>query len=304
MLSDHEKYHPPVKHIRLELNQNISNTELFKKIELPTSVTIEKILWHQGFFLNRKRLEKIPNQFKAKDEIDIYYFEREPLDLNLEAQTILWQGDGIIAVNKPAWLPTQGSRVSTRFSFEEKVRELTGLKYLNALHRLDRQTSGLVLFATNLEAERYYMKQFHDQKIQKTYLAYVFPKSQKEEWEVSGYLKKNFKKLPLNIYKLFKQEEKNSKFSHTKFRVLQTTEDFSLVEAKPLTGRTHQIRVHLSYSGCPIIGDELYGGRRNSSSRILLHASEIQINYLSKKKISPLTLKAPLPNDFKIIHSS
>ncbi|MBF0491470.1 MAG: RNA pseudouridine synthase [Deltaproteobacteria bacterium] len=299
MTTDAYRYNPPVKYYSFTLEKTISGRNLLpylsQQLNLATE-NIQKALFHGGCYLNKKRLNEqdLKHPFKANSEIELYLFSREPEAIPISSQHILLKENGLLAVNKPAWLPVQGSRASTRFGLQEQVRDFTGLKNLNALHRLDRQTSGIVLFAYDKKTEAYFMKQFHDQKIKKSYLALVSPAAAEKEWIVEGYLQRDFRKLPLNVYRLYEKEQKNSRWSKTEFKVLEANEKVTLIEARPLTGRTHQIRVHLASKGHPILGDDLYGSPLQST-RILLHAHRLSFQMADGKEVR---IEAPVPGDF------
>ena len=130
------------------------------------------------------------------------------------------------------------------------------LKFLRHVHRLDAETTGILLFAKSIGAVETISDLFEGRKMEKTYLAVVAQRPKQTEWTCRLKLAPD----PLHPGKM-KVDARNGKESETHFKVLDATGNYSLIEAKPLTGRTHQIRIHLLESGLPIVGDELYGKR-------------------------------------------
>jgi RluA family pseudouridine synthase len=298
-IMDRQRYNPPVQHYSHPVLKKQAAKDLFRELEekLDLKTTrLNQILWQGGLYYQGKRLDEktLPAFFSDGALLEIYFFLKEPEEISLSEKEILYQAEGILAYNKPAWLPVQGSRVSIRYGLQEQLRTLTGISHLNAIHRLDRQTSGVVLFAENKKTEALLMKLFHDQKIAKKYLAWTSSLPKEEKWEMKGYLQRDFRRLPLNVYRFYSREQKNSRFSQTQFQILKTQQNYALVEAKPSTGRTHQIRVHLSYSSSPILGDDLYGGKMEVAERILLHAEELGFSWKNRE----IKITAPIPGDF------
>ncbi|MFO1519094.1 MAG: RNA pseudouridine synthase [bacterium] len=262
---------------------------------------LEKAIWHGGFYLNKQRLteQTFPLHFEKGSEIDFYCFLREPEPIVVDSSMILREEEGWMAVNKPPGLPVQGSRVSIRFSLQEALRNMTGCKGLSAVHRLDRETSGILLFAKEKRAEAALMKQFHDQKAKKIYRAVVTSaESLPESGKVEGYLIRDFRRLPQNFYRLKPENNGKGKWSESEFECLKREGELALSQIRPKTGRTHQIRVHLASLGCPILGDDLYGKKSPLLKRMQLHAFQLELNAPVGKASQSVQLTAPVPEDF------
>lgn len=154
-------------------------------------------------------------------------------------------------------------------------------------HRLDRETSGLVLFTLSVPARLQAARQFEERKVEKGYLCRVGPLPPKhpQAWVESSPLLERRGRVACHP---------EGKAAQTSFRVVQADSRGTLLEATPKTGRKHQIRVHLATRGLPILGDELYGGR--PGGRLLLHASWLSLQHPDG---SSRRLEAPLPADFK-----
>jgi 23S rRNA pseudouridine1911/1915/1917 synthase len=178
---------------------------------------------------------------------------------------ILYEDRSVIAVDKPrGWMLLPVSWQNTGRNLQAAINSSIaardfwarsrGIKFLRYVHRLDADTSGILLFAKSPGAVETYSDLFESRKMEKTYLAVVDGQPREAEWICRLKLAPD----PRRIGRM-KVDLREGKEAETHFRVLQQKGIFTLVEARPFTGRTHQIRVHLAEAGCPVVGDELYG---------------------------------------------
>lgn len=156
------------------------------------------------------------------------------------------------------------------------------------VHRLDRVTSGVMICAKNETAQVHLQKQFADRKAKKTYVALISGKLDEPNGTIDVPIERNPKE-PATF-----RPGVNGKSAQTEYSVIETTDENSLVELRPFTGRTHQLRVHLQYMNHPIIGDVLYGGK--SATRLYLHAKSLELTLPSKNRV---TFDSPVPKEFK-----
>ncbi|GAB7258217.1 RluA family pseudouridine synthase [Polaribacter sp. OB-PA-B3] len=212
---------------------------------------------------------------------------------------VLFEDNHIIVVNKRAGDITQGDKTGDK-PLNEVVKEYVKVKYnkpgnvfIGTIHRLDRPTSGIVIFARTSKALERLNKMLRDKTIQKTYWALVKNKPKKERDTLTNFLKKDPKK---NKSFVFKKEIEGSKKATLHYKVIQILENYTLLEIDLETGRHHQIRTQLSYIGSPIKGDLKYGfSRSNKDGSISLHARKINfIHPVSKEEIK---ITAPAPKD-------
>lgn len=207
--------------------------------------------------------------------------------LDLVSQDIMYEDEVIIIVKKPSGIPTQATLDPNRDHLFAAVKRFLLNRdgeesYLALHHRLDSDTSGLVLFCKKKIYNKEVAKLFEKRLIQKFYCAVVKDsKNLLDNFEVKNYLKK---------YKDGKIQKNKSVKSggdpaHTEFSVLERTKGKALLVSKPKTGRMHQIRVHLAERGIPILGDKLYGGE--DFSRLMLFAFKLEFfhEHLGKKII-------------------
>jgi len=153
------------------------------------------------------------------------------------------------------------------------------------VHRLDMATSGLMLFAQGTEMQRYLSRMFHEREVQKCYVAVVAGKPDPADGEVNLPIAADWPNRPIR-----RIDVKSGKPSRTSYRLLAHDKDTnsSRVELEPLTGRTHQLRVHMAAIGYPILGDNMYGGVMSLfANRLLLHASALSfLHPFSRERLS------------------
>ncbi|MGH7977944.1 MAG: RluA family pseudouridine synthase [Limisphaerales bacterium] len=178
---------------------------------------------------------------------------------------ILYEDRSVVAVDKPpGWMLVPHSWQRTNRNLQAAVTSSIAardfwarsrnLKFLRHVHRLDADTTGILLFAKSPGAVEAFSDLFEGRRMEKTYLAVVAQQPKQTEWTCRLKLAPD----PQNPGKM-KVDVRNGKESETCFKILRTTGKFTLIEAKPVTGRTHQIRIHLMESRAPIVGDDLYG---------------------------------------------
>jgi tRNA pseudouridine32 synthase / 23S rRNA pseudouridine746 synthase len=188
---------------------------------------------------------------------------------------ILYQDKDLLVLNKPAGLLSNPGRdPALHDSAESRAKELN--PYAELVHRLDMDTSGVLLLTLRKKAERALKIQFQERQTRKVYRARVWGCPPELEGEINLPLICDWPNRPLQ-----KVCFETGKPSLTRYRVLEQDQQTSLLELYPLTGRSHQLRVHLLSLGCPILGDRFYasGEALEASSRLLLHALELEVSH-------------------------
>lgn len=212
---------------------------------------------------------------------------------------ILFEDNHIIVINKKASQITQGDKTGDE-TLPDQIKAYLKEKYnkpgnvfCGVVHRLDRPTSGIIIFAKTSKALERLNKQFHDKTTSKTYWAIVEQKPEKKQQELIHYLKKNEKQ---NKSYASLTETKDSKKAILTYTLKASSDKYHLLEVQLETGRHHQIRCQLATVGCIIKGDVKYGAKRsNIDASISLHARKLTFSHpISKEEI---TLIAPVPND-------
>lgn len=239
--------------------------------------TLQKFI-ENGFVKVDGVLVTKPNQkFGEGIKIDLKVPEKQK---NSDVQPeVIYEDEEVLVVNKPAGLLSEAKG--------EYCPEKTLADFGLIVHRLDRDTSGVVILAKNEEMQKFLKKQFQDRKVHKTYYAIV-----------EGHLKLRIARVDLPLMRDFKRPttfrvDPNGKEAETFYQVLRVSKKYSLVELKPTTGRTHQLRVHMKYLGHPILGDPVYG--EGGESRMFLHAQKLEITLRRGKRT---TFEVALPKEF------
>ena len=215
-------------------------------------------------------------------------FEKEKLD-------ILYLDDNVIVINKPAGILTHAKGVdSDEFTVADFFKRYStyalDTNRAGIVHRLDRDTSGVIIGARNNETANLLKKQFAKRLTKKTYIAITTSIPKLEKARIDLPIARNPKK-PATF-----KVSSNGKVAITDYKVLKTNENYALIELMPKTGRTHQLRVHLNYINCPILGDKIYGTKK--ADRMYLHAEKLEITIPNKGR---MTFEAKLPKEFKDI---
>lgn len=197
--------------------------------------------------------------------------------------TIVFEDNHLILVNKRAGVPSQGDKTGDKplvehvRSYIKDTYQKPGNVFTGLIHRIDRPVSGLVLLAKTSKALERMNKAFHDHTIAKTYWAIVKNKPQETEGKLVHWLTRNTQK---NTTKAHIKEVPGSQRSELDYKLVQSIENYHLLEVKPITGRQHQIRVQLAAMGCPIKGDLKYGfDRSNKDASICLHARGLEFEH-------------------------
>jgi RluA family pseudouridine synthase len=210
-------------------------------------------------------------------------------DLVLPSQALIYDDSELIAVNKPAGINSQRTPYQLKGTLEYWVTEYFkaegSSEPARVVHRLDRGTSGVMIFPKQRQAAAWLSARFQDGLVNKRYLALVCGRPDQEIWTVDAPIGK----IASARYGVVSA----GKASRTEFRLISSNGELLLVEARPLTGRTHQIRVHLESVGLPIVGDSTYGGA--AADRMMLHCAEMK---LADPKGRELRLQAALDGSF------
>lgn len=272
-----------------------SNTE-------SSRVTIQRLIENEKVLVNGKKT-KDSYKIQLNDEITIE--EEKPKEIELKAQDIpveiLYEDNDIIVVNKPKGMvvhPANGNLDGTLVNAvmaicKDSLSGIGGEIRPGIVHRLDKDTSGAIIVAKNDKAHINLSEQIKNHQVEKTYIALV-----------KGFVKENEATINMPIGRSTKDRKKmavnkNGKNAVTHFKVIERFRNYTLLEVKIETGRTHQIRVHLSEIGYPIVGDTVYSNGKNewNIEGQCLHAKSLKFKHPITGK--EMFIEAPLPEYFK-----
>lgn len=263
-------------------------------------------LIHQGRVRIGDQPKKASYRVRARDRVIVAVPPPEPAGIEPEPipLDLLYEDRDLLVVNKPPGLvvhPAAGHRggtlVNALLHHCPELSAIGGIERPGIVHRLDKETSGCLVVAKTEKAHQNLSRQFQARRVRKTYLA-----------AVHGVVRSGQRKITLPIGRHERERKRmgvrtrKGRETETTFRVLHSAGDCSLVEVMPTTGRTHQIRVHMAAIGHPVIGDTLYGGRRERKSRWkvphhLLHAWKLAFTHPCTGAWVNTT--APLPPGFE-----
>ena len=250
----------------------------FEQYPRYSRATIQKFIKNGQVAVNGDIVDKPNTLIDENSNIELTVVEAE----EGEKPPVIYEDDDVIVFNKPAGMLT--------VSKGEFNPEPTLEQFGEIVHRLDRDTSGVIILAKNAKAKSFLQKQFQERKAHKTYYAVTVGHPKVNHAIINIPLTRNLKK-PTTFMVANQGRE-----AITEYRVIDQNEKYSLIELKPQTGRTHQLRIHLAHIGAPILGDPVYNPKSPKADRMYLHASILEITVPSGKR---LTFTANLPEEFR-----
>ncbi len=212
--------------------------------------------------------------------------------VNLLRENILYEDEYILAINKPAGVIVQGG-VKVKISMSDLLDQIREGETFKIVHRLDRDTSGVIIFARNANVARYLMEEFKGRRVKKTYLALTSGIPSKDSGTIDYPLVKKYVSGQEKVV----VDENSPQNATTHFSIIaKFKHNVAYLKLQPITGRTHQLRAHLAHINCPILGDGKYGGKKafidGVVNQIHLHSHSLSLKLPNNKEI---TITAPIP---------
>lgn len=207
-----------------------------------------KVHWHDGSLISPS------SPFVAQQRV-YYYREVESESVIPFSEEIIFQDELILVAYKPHFLPVTPGGGYVEECLQSRLRNKTGNQQLQAVHRIDKATAGLVLFSVKPDSRQHYHQLFEAHQVNKTYQAIASMNSNppmiNQQWEVKNRLEKTGTRFLMHIVK-------GQANSHSRIRCLQCSADKALFELNPITGKTHQLRVHMQSLSWPLLNDTYY----------------------------------------------
>ena len=231
------------------------------------------------------------NKYVVSENDEVAFTLPEKQDFSAQTLPIIFEDDNVIVIDKPIGVLTHAKgALNDELTVAEFVRSKTTYKSdtnrPGIIHRLDRDTSGVIICVKNDETAHLLNKQFHDRRAKKTYYAVVKGEPAHQRADIDLPIARNPKK-PSTF-----RVDSAGKSAFTAYEVIQTKKNLSLLQLKPVTGRTHQLRVHMAYVNTPIYGDRIYG---KEADRLYLHAASLEITIPEGDR---RTFESKLPSSF------
>ena len=275
-------------------------------IDEATRSYIQKIIDSGLVEIQNKKVTKNGNKLKGNEVITIKLPEPENLDLVPEdiPLDIVYEDKDIVVINKgpdmvvhPAYGNYSGTLVNALLHHIKDLSTINGVIRPGIVHRLDKNTSGIIVVAKNNPSHLALAEMFKEKTLEKTYVCIV-----------KGILKEKEGRIETLIGRDSRDRKKmavvreNGRIAISNYKVLDESKNHSLVEVKIETGRTHQIRVHMKSLNHPILGDATYGSPSDKAKRQMLHAYSLKFNHPIDNH--EMKIMAPLPEDFKAAANS
>ncbi len=268
-----------------------------------------QVLIKDGFVtVNGDPAHKSGQALEESDVVQVCIPPPEPSKLVPESipLDILFENADLLILNKPAGMVvhpaaghSQGTLVHAVLAHAPEMEGVGGERRPGVVHRLDKDTSGLILMAKNDTAHHWLQEQFRSRKTRKIYLALVDGRPPTPSGRIEAPIGRDVRQRK----QMAITTSQKGRDATSEYRTLESFPNHTFLEIRPVTGRTHQIRLHLAFLGCPVVGDTIYGRRRPSLplKRHFLHAARLTI--VLPGETEPRTFEAPLAGELQAVLS-
>lgn len=266
---------------------------LFSTLSEQSKTTVKALLAHRQIAVNGKATTQFDVIVKAGDQVAVY-FDKNNTAFSHPMLNIIYEDDSLIVVDKMSGLlsmATERDKEKTAYHIlSDYVKRIHPGNCIFILHRLDRETSGLMMFAKNSKVQEALQKNWDNVVTERKYIAVVEGCPKKESGKIKSYIAEN------SAFIVHQSNSAEGKIAITNYKVLKSNKQYSLIELELETGRKNQIRVHMQELGTPVTGDKKYGAQSNPINRLALHAFKLRfIHPVSNKEMD---FETPIPKRF------
>ncbi len=255
--------------------------------------SVKSLLKHGQVWVNETPVTHFDTPLNPDDDVFISH-ERGRVEFNHPQLKIVWEDEELIVVDKKDGLLSVSNAISQErtvyFLLSEYVKKIDPRNKIFILHRLDKGTSGLMMFAKNKNIQEYLRSNWHEMITRRTYVALIEGTPEKKEDTIITYLAENSR------MKVYCTEPQYGKEAVSHYRVLKNNEQYSLIEVDLETGRKNQIRAQMEYIGHPVAGDPKYGAQTDPTGRLMLHARRLFFRHPATGE--ELRFETPIPQKF------
>jgi 23S rRNA pseudouridine1911/1915/1917 synthase len=296
---------------KISFNYTETSPQRLDKVLLAHSPELSRARWlnliKEGFVLiNGSPARKGGQLVQSGDRIEATIPPAQPIDLEPEPipLNILYEDAHILVIDKPAGIVVhpavgheRGTLVNAVLAHAPQIEGVGGEVRPGVVHRLDKDTSGILLMAKDEHAHRWLQDQFRLRKAEKTYLALVDGKPPTPKGRIEAPIGRSAEERK----RMAIVPPGKGRVAISEYRTLEVFPRHTLLEVHPLTGRTHQIRLHLQFIGCPVVGDRVYGRQKPTLpiNRHFLHAARLSI--ILPGETQPRTFESPLPRELNAL---
>ncbi|WP_047981841.1 RluA family pseudouridine synthase [Ornithinibacillus contaminans] len=267
---------------------------LLQKLENRSRNSVKSILTRGQVKIDDHIETKHNYPLKAGQTVSVLKNKVAVKESTLIGMTILYEDDSVIVINKDAGLLTiateKEKRQTALHQLMEHVRRQNPLNRIFVVHRLDKETSGVMMFAKSEKVKRKLQDNWKDMVKERTYVALVEGYVTQSEGTIKSWLRES------KTHKMYSIQDRDGQLAITRFRRVKANKQFSLVEVQLETGRKNQIRVHMSDLGHPVVGDKKYGAKTNEIGRLGLHAKILSFEHPITGQL--LLFRADVPKSF------
>ncbi|MFO7766341.1 MAG: RluA family pseudouridine synthase [Pelovirga sp.] len=293
-----------VYRLRIEADRGGKRLDHFLPDVIPdlSRSLVRKIIDIGGVHVNGQRKRTCSQPLVPGDQVELYIDQMALEPYRIRSQDVVFQDRYLIVLNKPAMIETQPTHARYKGTLYEALQHYLKDPYrprqkptLGMIQRLDRTTSGLILFSIHPDAHKKMTRMFLDGSVEKKYLALVSGQPDPASGEIRSLLARSRRENRVHSVAA------GGKLAITRYTLVAALQDYALLEVQILTGRSHQIRAHMAELECPLIGDSRYGGPKSVAglecSRAMLHSR--QLKFYHPVTGQPLDFSVPMPEDMK-----